>query len=117
MNKYFAETIPEALYHYAVQCLKDSTTIAEEIDSKEMIGVIYFRIGQYSYDCYSNDVVPKSIEIEREIITSILRAMQFNSKEAKQFFPSIMQLPNLENNLLSDLFNEEVSCVLKFGKK
>lgn len=42
-----------------------------------------------------------------DIVKSILRAMQYGSKDARQLFPCLLQLRGLNN--LSELFHKEAS--------
>lgn len=53
----------------------------------------------------------QSKEIQLKIIKSIFRAIAQGSEEAKVFLPYILQLPDLQNNVLSFEFNKELHLV------
>lgn len=50
-----------------------------------------------------------------DIVRCVLRAMKIGSKEARQLFPCLLELENLETSLLK-IFQEEVGCELVFGE-
>lgn len=69
----------------------------------------YYNLAQYTYDSYENQRLKKSEFLEKTLIISVLRGMQYESKECLQMFPLLLQLPNLINNNLKELFNHEVN--------
>lgn len=75
------------------------------------MGESYNRMALFCQEYYGNEKLHRSIETEQMIITSVLRGMQFNSKNARFQFPRILQLPALKKMILSDAFNEEVCNV------
>ena len=64
-----------------------------------------------------NENVEDTLKYEEQMIISIFRAISHNSQEARLFIPYILQLPDLKNNVLKNIFNEEVCCPVFLTRK
>lgn len=100
--------VPETrLYNHALCCFKQSSEVAEKLNSSQkQIGDSYYKIAQFCYN--SNN---KTSETEQTIMKSIFKAMSYESKEAQQLFPCILQFNYSQNDLLAEDFIKESALV------
>jgi hypothetical protein len=69
------------------------------------------REAKLGFNCYTSMkqyfLFPEEDNFGTDIVTSILRAMRCGSKDARQLFPCLLQLPGLGTSL-SELYHKEV---------
>lgn len=105
--------VPETrLYNHALWCFKQSSEIAPKLDtSLKQIGDSYYKTAQFCYNSYERGKSKKTSETEQIIMTSIFKAMSYESKEAQQLFPCILQFNYNQNELLAEDFVKESALV------
>ena len=84
-------------------------------EHSDMIGSVYLKLGEFCYEMLENENVEDKLKFEEQMIISIFRAVLYNNQEARLFIPYILQLPDLKNNVLKNIFNEEVRCHIFFN--
>lgn len=77
-------------------------------ESLETIGSVYLKLGQFCYELLENEKIEAILKFEEQMIISIFRSISYNNQEARLYIPYILQLPDLKNNVLKNIFNEEV---------
>lgn len=88
----------------------ESVKVAEEISSSshmdnKILGNVYYKLGIFCYDRMESNV---SASLERNFVKSVLRGMSYNSKEARNLFPSLLEMNSLTNDSqISALFISE----------
>ncbi|XP_058119167.1 DNA-dependent protein kinase catalytic subunit-like [Anopheles ziemanni] len=111
-NAIRSERPNEALRQFTVHCLQQSIdAIRSGLErggtSPHELADAYFRMAQYSYEQLDTEQ-PEQVELpaERQLVTSLLPAIQYGSREARQLFPVLLQLRNLHNGKLRQEFDE-----------
>ncbi|XP_035782012.1 DNA-dependent protein kinase catalytic subunit-like [Anopheles albimanus] len=118
--------LADALHHFSLSCLKSNINEmvagrpslfgnqaeVERATSADELADAYLSMAQFCYE--SLDTTKAEAEqrlLERELITSLLSAMQYGSGEARQLFPVLLQLRNLHNDALREEFIQQTSMV------
>ncbi|XP_050085552.1 DNA-dependent protein kinase catalytic subunit-like [Anopheles aquasalis] len=119
-------TLGDALHHFSLNCLKSNINEmvagrpslfgnqaeVERATSVDELADAYLSMAQFCYE--SLDTTKTEAEqslLERELIISLLSAMQYGSGEARQLFPVLLQLRNLHNDALREEFIQQSSTV------
>lgn len=112
VDRYYEECI------YNMRTLSNYTiTMNNKSNSKQgrdSIGAVFYDLASFCYGCLNNSEINQPVDIEKTIISSILRAMCYESKEARRLFPCLLELTSLKNgnNIdQEDLFKENVATV------
>lgn len=100
------------LYNHALWCFEQSSEIAQKLDtSSNQIGDSYYKTAQFCYNSYKSERFESSDETDKIIIKSIFKAMAYESKEAQQIFPCILQFNYNQNEQLGEVFINESALV------
>lgn len=103
--------IDESLYQHSVKALRECISKFNESTNQSIqLGDAYYKLSDLVHVLYENERIKHLDIVEREkiIIESLLRAMQYNSTDARQVFPQLLQLPQLQvNTQLQDTFKNE----------
>lgn len=114
------ENVEHRLFEHARQCLSKSVEIAENHfqqqigistnhDKPELIiGQTYETLAQFCLD-YNANARLRDLDMDEILVRSILRGMQYESRNAQQQFPLLLQLPNIDHATWKTIFNDEVS--------
>ncbi|XP_059610251.1 DNA-dependent protein kinase catalytic subunit-like [Phlebotomus argentipes] len=92
---------------WLIKSVEVAGEIAEssQIDSK-ILGNTYYKMASYCYDRIGEN--NKSLSLEQNFILSVLRGMRYNSREARNLFPALLEMPNLKSNsIITKLFISE----------
>uniref|UniRef100_A0A182IV99 non-specific serine/threonine protein kinase n=1 Tax=Anopheles atroparvus TaxID=41427 RepID=A0A182IV99_ANOAO len=103
----------ESLRQFSLHCLQRSIDEllggegGHATSSSQELADAYFRMAQYCYDQLNTERSERSeLPLERQLVASILPAMQHDSREARQLFPVLLQLRNLHNGTLRSEFDK-----------
>ncbi|EAT40123.1 AAEL008123-PA [Aedes aegypti] len=81
----------------------DSTARSNDV---ALLADCHFKMAQFCYDQLEVEVLGETLDLERQLVTALLAAMQYGSKSARQLFPCLLQLPFLQDGTLHGCFNE-----------
>ncbi|KAJ6648931.1 DNA-dependent protein kinase catalytic subunit [Pseudolycoriella hygida] len=107
----------ERLHKHSYLCLEKCIEIATENYSQnkdpnavKLLGECYFQLAAYmqNYNDSSSSYINNADELT---IKSLLRSMCHGSKEARQYFPRLLQIETLKNKETQKLFNDESAQV------
>ncbi|XP_052863201.1 DNA-dependent protein kinase catalytic subunit-like [Anopheles cruzii] len=120
------DRLPSVLRQFSLHCLQstveallagrpnlfDSLSTAEHATSTTELADAYLRLARYCYEALESDASEASqLSLERQLVTALLPAMQYGSREARQLFPVLLQLRNLQSNALRADFDQLVGTV------
>ncbi|KFB53322.1 AGAP003967-PA-like protein [Anopheles sinensis] len=111
-NAIRSERPNEALRQFSAHCLRQSIDavrggLGRGGTAPHELADAYFRMAQYSYDQLDTEQPePVQLPVELQLVTSLLPAIQYGSREARQLFPVLLQLRNLHNGTLRQEFDE-----------
>ncbi|XP_053670241.1 DNA-dependent protein kinase catalytic subunit-like [Anopheles nili] len=105
------------LRQFSLHCLQRSIDAVQQSDvvltelnntgSMSELSAAYLCLARYCYDeldLQQNDT--EVLTLERMLVTSLLPAMKYGSREARHLFPVLLQLRNLQNGVLRDEFDQ-----------
>uniref|UniRef100_A0A182U745 non-specific serine/threonine protein kinase n=1 Tax=Anopheles melas TaxID=34690 RepID=A0A182U745_9DIPT len=80
--------------------------------SMEQLADAHLRLARYCYDELDPArTAAEELPVERLLLTSLLPAMKYGSREARHLFPVLLQLRNLQNDVLGKEFHENACSV------
>lgn len=95
------------LHNHVLWCFQQSSEIAQKLDtSAKQIGESYYKTAQF---CYNSP--EKTTKTEEIIMKSIFKAMSYESKEAQQLFPCILQFNFDQSEEMGKIFIDESALV------
>ncbi|XP_052901969.1 DNA-dependent protein kinase catalytic subunit-like [Anopheles moucheti] len=113
-------TLSERLRRFSIHCLQhgidvlapDSTHRNSNDAALLELAEAHLRLARYCYE----ELKPErngseELPVERLLVTSLLPAIKYGSREARHLFPVLLQLRNLQNNTLCKEFQEH-SCAV-----
>lgn len=119
-----AQTIAQQIKAFSQRSCSDGITVLEKCEkirsqihyadcsmAKENdIGESYYRLALFclKQSKAKPELNEHQLEMEKLLIISVLRGMQYGSKNARLQFPRLLQLPNINTKELTDIFNQEV---------
>lgn len=118
----FSVSITERIYDRMCLDFKKSIELAEKCENSANrmfstnfsvkvngIGEMYNRFAMFCQQYNGIDGCDKiPLDVERNILVSVLCGMRFGSRNARLQFPRLLQLPNLMNTQLADEFGKQV---------
>ncbi|EDS29046.1 conserved hypothetical protein [Culex quinquefasciatus] len=111
--EYEGSDLDTALGSFSLDCLQKSVEIAntglldisdDHAHETSLLADCHYRLAQFCYDVLEKQPLGETLNHERHLITSLLASMQFGSKPARQLFPVLLQLPNLQDGSLHRCF-------------
>lgn len=115
-----SENIEHRLFEHARQCLRKSAEIAENhfeqqlntsTKSQLIIGQTYDTLAQFCLDYNANERLADVPNMDDILVRSILRGMQYESPNAQQQFPLLLQLPDVDQATWKTVFKDEVRVI------
>uniref|UniRef100_A0A8W7Q420 Non-specific serine/threonine protein kinase n=1 Tax=Anopheles coluzzii TaxID=1518534 RepID=A0A8W7Q420_ANOCL len=80
--------------------------------SMEQLADAHLRLARYCYDELDPArTAAEELPVERLLLTSLLPAIKYGSREARHLFPVLLQLRNLQNGVLGKEFHENACSV------
>ncbi|EAA13641.5 AGAP003967-PA [Anopheles gambiae str. PEST] len=80
--------------------------------SMEQLADAHLRLARYCYDELDPArTAAEELPVERLLLTSLLPAIKYGSREARHLFPVLLQLRNLQNDVLGKEFHENACSV------
>ncbi|XP_058823542.1 DNA-dependent protein kinase catalytic subunit-like isoform X2 [Topomyia yanbarensis] len=107
-NRYSRECLQKSI-EIANNCILESSTV----QAKDTIRLAdcHLKLAQFCYEGLEREAIGETINLEEQLITSLLASMQYGSKPARQLFPCLLQLPHLQDGSLHRVFTEASSPV------
>ncbi|XP_055310881.1 DNA-dependent protein kinase catalytic subunit-like [Sitodiplosis mosellana] len=119
-----SQSMSQLIGTYARRCCNETIALAEKCEESRAqayssnfsmkehdIGESYYRLAIFCLRQLKSDTQENRLETTKLLIKSILRGMRHDSKNARLQFPRLLQLPNIDSPVLTDLFNGEVNDV------
>lgn len=110
-----AQNAAERIGQFATHCCSKTIELLEKYESSNIyeksheIGDSYHRLALFCLQHYSSGLIINGLnEIGKLLIKSILRGMRHGSKSARLQFPRILEIPNINEEELDAVFNDEV---------
>ncbi|XP_037038023.1 DNA-dependent protein kinase catalytic subunit-like isoform X2 [Bradysia coprophila] len=107
----------ERLCEHSYMCLDESINIAtanythiKNDSSIKLLGDAHFKLAEY-VQTHSDDNLCYINNVAETMIKALLRGMTYGSKEARQYFPRLLQIKTLASEQTKKLFNDECSRV------
>ncbi|XP_053697973.1 DNA-dependent protein kinase catalytic subunit-like [Sabethes cyaneus] len=113
-------SLENELNKYSLECLQSAVSVANEVylnsssaQSREcaVLADCYLKLAQFCYDGLEQEPVGETCDRERQLISSLLAAMEHGSRPARQLFPCLLQLPYLQDGSLQQSFSEASASV------
>nr|XP_018915697.1 PREDICTED: DNA-dependent protein kinase catalytic subunit-like [Bemisia tabaci] len=105
----FSTPLEENLRKLGFLCLKEALEWAgrtESVNQETVLADAHMKIVRYCFGVYNQqEEAPE--EYNQYFIRSLLSAMEYNSEEATQLFPCLLQLECLEISEMSELFKNQ----------
>ena len=111
------------LIQYSMTSLQEAKSIAKKCFDDSMssenneitaMGVCYLKLAHFCHKVHEQEKLEMNFNVQKVMMTSILRAIGHGSNEAKNFIPYLLQLSDLKNNIFTDDFNEELDMIPKW---
>lgn len=121
---FVAQSVSQQIVTFSQQCHTETIAALEKceqslkgmfssnflVDEKE-IGESYYRLAIFCLKQLNSGLITDQLETGKLLIKSVLRGMRHNSTNARLQFPRLLQLPNINANELTAIFNEEVNFI------
>uniref|UniRef100_A0A182RWW4 non-specific serine/threonine protein kinase n=1 Tax=Anopheles funestus TaxID=62324 RepID=A0A182RWW4_ANOFN len=116
-------TLSERLTRFSTYCLQrsidvllpdlpSSTDRHSNDDTLLELAEAHLRLARYCYEELNPERnETEELPVERLLVTSLLSAIKYGSREARHLFPVLLQLRNLQNNVLCNEFQEHSRTV------
>uniref|UniRef100_A0A182XXN1 non-specific serine/threonine protein kinase n=1 Tax=Anopheles stephensi TaxID=30069 RepID=A0A182XXN1_ANOST len=110
-------SLSERLGRLSTHCLQRSIDVLRPDSSSGSSALVelaeaHLRLARYCYEELSPErSEEEELPVERTLVSSLLPAIQYGSREARHLFPVLLQLRNLQNNTLRSEFHERSSLV------
>ncbi|XP_053659458.1 DNA-dependent protein kinase catalytic subunit-like [Anopheles marshallii] len=116
-------TLSERLCRFSIHCLQQGidVLVPDVRDSMQRnsndatlleLAEAHLRLARYCYEELNPERdESEELPIERLLVTSLLPAIKYGSREARHLFPVLLQLRNLQNNTLCKEFQEHSGAV------